>query len=140
MFGTIIKLLVVFTVCWVIYTQFFGTEQEQEQGQEVIESTKNLAKGIFGIIQHESSKLKEGAYDEKIDELGSLLNKLKSQSNDNGQKEELDVLLEEKTRIEEEISKSKEVGGEETATDVKTKEDLKKLAENVQKVVEAMED
>ena len=78
-----------FIVGWVVYTQFFGTEQEQAMGKEVIGSAKQTVQGIFNIFQHESGKFKEGTYDDSIDQLGALLDKLREEANDDGNKKEL---------------------------------------------------
>lgn len=136
--GKLISLVIFFVIGWVIYTQVFGTEEEQQMGKEVISNGKETVKGIIGIFQHESGKIKEGTYDESIDKLGSLLDNLRKEAKNDSQKKELDALLTEKERIEEEVTKSKAEGGEEDATDEQTKKDLKMLTENVKKLVDAM--
>lgn len=137
MLGKLITLVFFFVVGWVVYTQLFGSTQEQQMGREVIGSAKQTVKGIFSIFKHEGNKIKEGTYDDSIDQLGSLLDKLREQANDSSDKQELFQLAEETKRIKEQVLKSKQ--GSESVNDQQTEQDLKKLAEKVQKVVERLE-
>ncbi len=139
MIGKLISLIIFFTIGWVIYTQVFGTDEEQEMGQEVIVNAKETMQGIFGILQHESGKIKEGTYDESIQNLGNLLDKLRENAKDEDQKEELSNLKEEQERLKEEVEKAKEPGAEEIDNE-KTKEDLKRLTEKVVKIVDKLEE
>jgi len=139
MISKLITLVVFFTIGWVVYTQFFGTEEEQKMGKEVIDNAHETVQGIFSIFQHESEKIKEGTYDESIDKLGSLLDDLRANSKNKEQKEELSELKDEQDRIKKEVAKSKETG-EEGIDIEKTKEDLKKLTEKVKKIVDVMEE
>lgn len=136
--GKLINLIIFFVIGWLVYTQFFGTTEEQEKGKTVINSGKETVKGIIGIFQHESGKIKEGTYDESIDKLGTLLDNLRKETKDNGQKDQLEVFVKEKQRIQKEVAKSKAEGGLDDASEEKTKEDLKKLTENIGKLVDAM--
>ena len=138
MIGKLISLVIFFTIGWVVYTQVFGTDEEQEMGQEVIGNAKETVQGIFGIFQHESGKIKEGTYDESIQNLGNLLDNLRENAKDEDQKEELTGLKEEQTRLKEEVEKAKEPGAEEIDVE-KTKEDLKTLTQKVKKIVDALE-
>lgn len=137
MISKLISLVFFFIVGWVVYTQFFGTEKEQKMGQEVISNAKQTVQGVFNIFQHEGGKIKEGTYDDSIDQLGALLDKLRSEAKDGKRQEELTQLVQETRRIKEQVEKSKE--GLESIDDEKTKEDLKKLTEEVQEIVNKME-
>lgn len=138
MLGKLITLVFFFVVGWVVYTQLFGSTQEQQMGREVIGSAKQTVQGVFSIFKHEGNKIKEGTYDDSIDQLGALLDKLREQTDDNSEKQELIQLSEETERIKEQVKKSKE--GLESVNDEETKEDLRKLTEQVQKVVERLEE
>lgn len=137
MIGKLITLIFFFVVGWVAYTQFFGSPEEQKMGREVITSGKQTVKGILNIFKHEGDKIKQGTYDDSIDQLGTLLDKLREESKDGAQQEELIQLAEETKRLKEQVEKSKQ--GFESTNDEQTKEDLIKLTEKVQKVVENME-
>lgn len=133
MVGKLISLVIFFVIGWVVYTQFFGTEEEQQMGQEVISSAKQTVKGIVGIFQHESGKIKEGTYDDSIEKLGSLLDRLREEAKNDETKEELKQLSEETTRIKKEVEKAKEG---ENVDEQQTKQDLKKLTEDVERLVD----
>lgn len=136
MVGKLISLVFFFIVGWVVYTQFFGTEQEQAMGKEVIGSAKETVKGIFNIFQHESGKFKEGTYDDSIDQLGALLDKLREEASDEN-KQELIELVKQTQRIKEKVQQSKE-GVE--IDEEQTKEELKKLTKEVEVIVNKMDE
>jgi flagellar motility protein MotE (MotC chaperone) len=136
MIGKLMSLVFFFIVGWVVYTQFFGTEQEQAMGKEVIGSAKQTVTGIFNIFQHESGKFKEGTYDDSIDQLGALLDKLRKEASDEENKEELIQLVQATKRIKEKVEQSKE-GGE--IDEEQTKEELKRLTKEVEVIVDKMD-
>jgi len=136
MIGKLISLVFFFIVGWVVYTQFFGTEQEQAMGKEVMGSAKQTVTGIFNIFQHESGKFKEGTYDDSIDQLGALLDKLRKEASDGENKEELIQLVQATKRIKEKVEQSKE-GGE--IDEEQTKEELKRLTKEVEVIVDKMD-
>lgn len=136
MIGKLMSLVFFFIVGWVVYTQFFGTEQEQAMGKEVMGSAKQTVTGIFNIFQHESGKFKEGTYDDSIDQLGALLDKLRKEANDGENKEELIQLVQATKRIKEKVEQSKE-GGE--IDEEQTKEELKRLTKEVEVIVDKMD-
>jgi flagellar motility protein MotE (MotC chaperone) len=136
MIGKLMSLIFFFIVGWVVYTQFFGTEQEQAMGKEVMGSAKQTVTGIFNIFQHESGKFKEGTYDDSIDQLGALLDKLRKEASDGENKEELIQLVQATKRIKEKVEQSKE-GGE--IDEEQTKEELKRLTKEVEVIVDKMD-
>lgn len=136
MVGKLISLVFFFIVGWVVYTQFFGTEQEQAMGKEVIGSAKQTVQGIFNIFQHESGKFKEGTYDDSIDQLGALLDKLREEASNEENQKELIELVQKTKRIKEKVEQSKE-GAE--IDEEQTKEDLKQLTKDVEVIVNKMD-
>lgn len=139
MVGKLISLIFFFIVGWVVYTQIFGTEQEQEMGKEVIHNAKQTVQGIVSIFQHEGDKIKEGTYDDSIEKLGALLDNLRAQAKESGQEQELDQLAEETQRLKKEMLRAKEGIDGMNIDDSKRQEDLKKLTEDIQKLVNNME-
>lgn len=136
MIGKLISLVFFFIVGWVVYTQFFGTKQEQAMGQEVISNAKETVQGIFNIFQHESGKFKEGTYDDSIDKLGALLDRLREQAKSEDSQDEIQNLVQETKRIKEKVEQSKEG---ENIDEEQTKEDLKKLTKEVEEIVNKMD-
>ena len=138
MIGKLITLIVFFVIGWVVYTQIFGTSEEQAMGKEVISNAKQTVGSIVNIFKHEGGKIKEGTYDDSIDKLGTLLDNLRAQSKNNSQKLELEALAEETKLIKEKVQHAKE--GTEEVDDEQTRQELQRITEKVQKVVEAMEE
>lgn len=137
MIGKLITLIVVFVIGWVVYTQVFGTDEEQAMGKEVISNAKQTVGSIVDIFKHEGGKIKSGTYDDSIDKLGSLLDKLREESTNSDRQEELKQLAEETQQIKEKVSRAKE--NLEQVDDEQTREELQRLTEKVQQVVEKME-
>ena len=137
MIGKLITLIIVFVIGWVVYTQIFGTEEEQAMGKEVISNAKQTVGSIVDIFKHEGGKIKEGTYDDSIDKLGTLLDNLRENSNNADQQHELEILAEETQQIKEKVQQAKE--GLEEVDDEQTRQELEQLTKKVQRVVEEME-
>jgi len=146
MIRSLITLVLVFIVGWLVYTQVLGlgTQEEQEQGAELVQLSKKTFSKVFNILKSEGQKIKDGTYDDAINQLGSLLDKLRAKNTDSGLTNQLDELKKEEERIKEEIAESKSntdenMTEEDSIKEEKTKKDLKKLAEDIEKVVSLMD-
>lgn len=146
MIRNLITLLFLFLVGWVIYTQVLGrgSAEEKELSDDLVDNAKNVVSSIGSILGNETKKFKDGTYDDAIDEVGGLLDKLRAKTSDKGLQAELDKLKEEEQRIKREIA---EVKNEENSArpaknpaihEKETKEDIRKLTEDIQRVVEVM--
>ncbi len=149
MIRNLITLVFVFICGWLVYTQILGlgTEEEKEKGAELVQNAKETFGTIFGILKNEGQKIKDGTYDDAINKLGSLLDNLRANNKDANLQSELEELIAEEQRIKEAIEKSKQdttnikarTTGEESAEDIKTKEDIKNLTERVAEILKKME-
>ena len=101
MIRRLISFVFLLVVGWLVYTQFYGTEKEQQIGQEVISNGKKTIQSVFSIFQHENDKFQAGAYDDSLEKVGSLLKDLGEKMENKNQKKELEELINEKERIEE---------------------------------------
>ena len=138
MIGKLITLILVFVIGWVVYTQIFGTDEEQAMGEEVIVNFKQTVGSIADIFKHEGGKIKEGTYDDSIDKLGALLDQLREKSNDISDQQELKQLAEETEQIKQKVQQAKD--GLEEVSDEETRQELQRITEKVQRVVENMEE
>lgn len=145
MIKNLITLVVVFLLGWLAYTQFFGTPEEKEQGRALIGSAKQTFGIVVDIFKSEGEKIQSGTYDDAINKLGSVLDDLRSADKKGDYKDRIAQLQTEKKRLEENLKK------EETDTNndpqarglvpenTKTKEELKKLTEDVNQLLEDMD-
>jgi transcriptional regulator len=134
MLRKLISFVFLLVVGWLVYTQFYGTEKEQQLGQEVISNGKKTIQSIFSIFQHENDKFKAGAYDDSLEKVGSLLKDLGEKMENKAQKEELEELVSEKERISDSIEKNKIA--KDSTVYVQNKEDLKVLVKNIDKLLQ----
>ena len=129
MIRKLISFIILLVIGWLIYTQFYGTEKEQQLGQEVIDNGKKTIQSIFSIFKHENDKFQAGAYDESLEKVGTLLKEVGQKLENKDKKEELDELVKEKERISESIEKNKTE--QDSTLDVQNKEDLKVLVKKI---------
>ena len=61
------------------YNYFFGTAQEKQQAQEIFSKGAEVVGAGADLLKSEYQKYQEGKYDEALDNVGHLLNKLKDQ-------------------------------------------------------------
>ncbi len=64
------------------YNYIFGTAQEKEQAQEIFSKGAEVVGAGAGLLKSEYQKYEEGKYDEALDNISNMLNKLKE---DNGE-------------------------------------------------------
>jgi hypothetical protein len=71
--------LVVMLLC---YNYFFGTAEEKEQAQEIFSKGAEVVGAGAGLLKSEYQKYQEGKYDEALENISHLLNRLKEQGGD----------------------------------------------------------
>lgn len=83
----LIKIALLLVVGVVIYNYFFGTPEEKEQSKEVIHTATEAGKAVwsfgkeaFNLLRSEKKKFDAGKYDEAVDNVGGLLDKLRGQA------------------------------------------------------------
>ncbi len=146
MIRNLITLIFFFLVGWLVYTQILGlgTDEEKKAGKELVQNTKKTISTVFSILGNEGKKIKGGTYDDALNKLGSLLDNLRSQNNQSSEvKAQLESLKKEEQRIKKELAEAKENTNSdqplESNQEEKTREDLKKLTKDIEKVVKLID-
>lgn len=100
---SLIKLALIIVIVIVGYNYFFGTSNEKEESQEIVEKVKDLGKSIGGLLKSERDKFQEGKYDELFNNISNTFEKIKTkiESTDIQSREALDKLEQEKSNLEE---------------------------------------
>ena len=129
MIRKLISFVFLIVIGWLIYTQLFGTEKEQQLGQEVIDNGKKTIQSIFSIFKHENNKIKGGAYDDTLEKVGKLLKEVGQKLESKEEKEELKELLNEKERIHNSVEENK--AKQDSIIDAQNKDDLQKLVRKI---------
>ncbi|GJM36172.1 MAG: hypothetical protein DHS20C18_51730 [Saprospiraceae bacterium] len=95
----LLKLGAILIVGILIYNYFFGSPEEKTQSKEIFHKVGELGKAGINLLKTEKGKFDEGKYDEALDNIGGLFQKLKKKAEDINDSELLDKLADlEKTR------------------------------------------
>ena len=138
MLGTIIKLIIVFTIGWLIYANFFGTPEEKQIAGNITSSFKGLASGITSAIKNEVDK---GTFTTAFNKTSEAIASLKEGDAEGKFAAKIAELQAEKERLESQVQTAKKLKStiDQATADEQTKEDLKKLADQIDKVSKEME-
>lgn len=77
MIRSLIKLGLILVVGILIYNYFLGTPEEKETSKTIFREVKELGQATWSLLRSEKEKFDEGKYDEAIDKVGSLYNRLR---------------------------------------------------------------
>lgn len=138
MLGLIIKLIVVFTIGWLIYASFFGNAEEKKIAGNITSSFKGLVSGITSAIKNEADK---GTFTTAFQKTSEAISSLKNGDASGEFSAKIAELEAEKQRLETQVNNAKKLKStiDQATSDEKTKEDLKKLADKIEQVSKEME-
>ncbi|MEM0991737.1 MAG: hypothetical protein AAF847_03515 [Bacteroidota bacterium] len=72
------RTLAFLVVAILIYNFFFGTTEEKETSQKIVQEFKDVGVAVKDLLQAEKEKLDEGKYDNALDKIGGLFQKVKN--------------------------------------------------------------
>ena len=128
----LIQIFIIAVVGLVAYNFFLGTAEEKEQSREIINKVKEVGQSGVDLIKAEKEKFDAGKYDDALDKIGGLVDKLKSKAQDSG--ETLDKLRnlegkknELKDRLREDQEQDKLTEGEQRALQEEMKDLLSEI-------------
>lgn len=81
MLGRLIKWALIIVIGLLVYNYFYGTEKEKKQSEEIFSKTKEIGQSIVGFVSDETQKVKDGKYNDVIDNISGFLSDLKSEKN-----------------------------------------------------------
>jgi len=81
MIGKLIKWGLIIIIAVLAYNYFFGTEEEREQSKSIFKQTKEVGVAVVDFVKDETEKVKDGKYDDVIDNISGFLEELKTDSN-----------------------------------------------------------
>lgn len=94
---SLIKLGLILVAGILVYNYFFGTETEKAQSREIFEKVGDLGRAGINLLKSEKEKFDEGKYDDALDKIGGLFDKVRDKAEDLGDSE----LLKDISRLEE---------------------------------------
>jgi|SRR6056297_496699 len=81
MLGRLIKWVLIIIIGILVYNYFYGTEEEKQQTAKIFNQTRAVGESIVGFVSDETQKVKDGKYNDVIDNITDFVEKLKSDEN-----------------------------------------------------------
>jgi glutaredoxin 2 len=78
MIRSAIKIILVLVAGVLIYNFFYGTDEEREQSKRIVGEFKEVGVAVKDLLQSEKEKLDEGKYDDALDKMGNLFEKVRN--------------------------------------------------------------
>lgn len=138
MIRTAIRLILLLVVGILVYNFFFGTTTEKEEGKRIVSEFKDVGVAIKDLLSSEKQKLDEGKYDDALDKVGNLFQKVRNgiEKIDPNAIPRLDRLEDKRRDIEREVERKNQ--GE--LTDQEKEELNAEMEELLQETERLMED
>lgn len=152
MIKNLLKLGLLLVAGILIYNYFFGSAAEKEQSKEFFQEVKDLGTAAWGLLKTEKEKLDEGKYDEALDNIGGLFDRLKSEAERGGESiTRINDLEQERQKLEDRLRQfnletEENPNSRTAASDARDlqeeqdlKQDIKKLFEQTERLMTDME-
>jgi len=151
MIGKIIRLGLVLVFGILVYNFFLGDPSEKENARKIFGEIKEVGVAVKDLVKSEKQKFDEGKYDEALDKVGNVFQKLKRQAKDIDEKyiDKIADLEETRLQLEERLAAlNKEVeampeeykdNSEFAATEKKLDRERDKLTNELDDLVKAMD-
>ena len=123
MLGRLIKWALIIVIGILVYNYFYGTEEEKKQSEAIANQTIEVGKSIVGFVSEETQKVKDGKYNNVIDNISDFLSDLKSDKN-----------AEEVEEIQSDLDKAKKNYESEDASEDSLGTQLQNILERVEKL------
>ena len=148
---TLIKLGLLLVVGIIIYNYFFGSVEEREQSKTVINTAKEAGKAVwsfgkeaFGLLRTEKKKFDDGKYEEAVDNVGNLYDKLRGHAKTIDDNKDLitrlDRLERERRDLETKINEPSSYEGTEKQRQTEIRREWDQLMRETENLVEEMEE
>lgn len=137
MFRFLFRLAVIIIIGLVIYNYFFGNESEKAGSKRILNETKDLFVGIKDLISSEKTKFDAGKYDDALDKIKGVLQKIDRSANklNADKKTRLAALQKQHLHLQEEL---KSVENCNSADQAKQKDKIKEEMDQLMKETEAL--
>lgn len=130
-----------------VYNYFYGSDTEKEQSKQFFQEVKDLGGIAWDLLKSEKEKLDEGKYDEALDNIGGLFERMKSEAEKGGQaitrindlELERQNLEDRLQRMQQENTASSAPQTPATPDEEDLKRDIKKLFEKAERLVDDFE-
>ncbi len=74
---SLIRLALLLIVGILVYNYFLGSEEEKETSKKIFGEVRDLGQATWALLKSEKEKFDEGKYDEAVDKLSGLIDRLR---------------------------------------------------------------
>lgn len=139
---SLIKLGLILVAGILVYNYFFGDETEKAQSREIFEKVGDLGRAGINLLKTEKEKFDDGKYDDALDKIGGLFDKVKSKAEDLNDSEllrDISRLEDKRQELKERVDRNAPEGYSNEEKD-SLREEWKALMEDSEKVMQRLED
>jgi hypothetical protein len=109
---SILKLVLILVVGLLAYNYFYGTTEEKEQSRLIVDKARDLGSEAWNLLKTEREKMRQGKYDDALDQLEDLYGSLREEARELGESDfarELEKLTERRSDLERVLEKGGEL-------------------------------
>lgn len=140
---TLIKLGLMLLVGILIYNYFFGSVEEKDTSKKIFTEVRDLSKATWGLLRSEKQKFNEGKYDEAVDKVDGLLDRLRGHAKTIDDNKDLltrlDRLDRERNELEEKIDHPSNYEGTEKQRQAEVRREWEALMAETEDLMQDME-
>lgn len=133
---SLIKIAVLAIIAILAYNYFFGTEEEKETTERIVEQVKDLGNSVADFVKSEKEKFDEGKYDELKEKIKDAASKIKSTINELTA-EDIDALKDQKRQLEDSMKDLESRAAEEGRS---VKEELNEMVADLEELIREAEE
>jgi predicted nucleic acid-binding Zn-ribbon protein len=151
MIRQLFKLIIIMVLGILVYNLFLGDTTEKENARKVFSEIKEAGVAVKDLLKSEKKKFDEGKYDDALDKVGNVFDKLKRRAKDIDEKyvdriaelddtrKELEQRLKELSAEEEAMPESYDDDSSFARTEKKLNRERKDLTDELDKLVAKMD-
>ncbi len=134
----LIRLVILLLIGILVYNYFFGTQEEKETSKKIFGEVRDLGKATWDLLRSEKAKFDEGKYDEAVDKVGNLIDRLRGTArtidNNKDLLARLDELERKRQQLERDINAPLPYG----KTEADRRKELKRESDQLMREIEAL--
>lgn len=135
---SLIKLAILLIIGILVYNYFFGSQEEKETSKKIFGEVRDLGKATWDLLRSEKQKFNDGKYDEAVDKVGGLLDKLRGHAetieNNKDLIARINELEQDRKTLERDINTPPAYG----ESEAERKEELKRESDQLLREIEAL--
>jgi hypothetical protein len=137
MIGKLLTVIIIFTIGWLIYANFFGTAAEKQIANQITSSFKGLAGGVTSAIKNEADK---GTFTKAMESTTKAITTLREGDKNGEYTAKIAALEAERKQLEGQLEQGQKLKStiDKTKSDEKVKQQLNDLADKINVVSEEM--